>query len=428
MLSTALVALAAALPPVDVAQGVPSDSRGVQDLRPAPAAGARLNVFLDCERCDRDFVREEVAFVDYVRDRTDADVHVLITTAETGAGGREYTVAFIGLGALAPATRTRLFTTEPSDPDDVVRRAVATAITLGLLEIVTASGIPAGLEVSVELPTGPRSMPASDRWNRWIFSLNGDAELQAEESARDRDWSLSVSADRVTSAWKISVGTNVNQRRQQFNLDEEDEEPFSVERHNRGFNWLVVRSLGEHWSAGTMGELRSSTFDNTAFEFSAAPAIEWNFFPYSMYTRRQLRVQYAIGASQNRYHEETLFGKLRETRMGQELSGTWEQREPWGTLESRASWSNFFPGLSLYRVSLDGEVDVRIARGLSVSIEGSASRIRDQISLPRRNATPEEVLLRLRQLRSGFETRISLGIEYQFGSAFASIVNPRFGR
>jgi hypothetical protein len=147
-----------------------------------------------------------------------------------------------------------------------------------------------------------------------------------------------------------------------------------------------------------------------------------------MYTRRQLRVLYAIGGASTKYYEETLFFKTEETRGRQELSTTYEQREPWGTLEGRVEWSNFFPGLSTHRISVDGEVDVRIARGLSVSLEATGSRIRDQLSLPRRNATPEEVLLRLRQLSSDFEVRLEFGITYQFGSQFASIVNPRFGQ
>jgi hypothetical protein len=61
-------------------------------------------------------------------------------------------------------------------------------------------------------------------------------------------------------------------------------------------------------------------------------------------------------------------------------------------------------------------------------VEGNASRIRDQISLPRRGATPEEVLLRLRQLQSGYEVSFSVGLTYSFGSLFNNVVNPRFGR
>ncbi len=40
-----------------------------------------LRVFLDCERqwCDFDHFRREVAFISYVRDRMDAQLHVLVT-------------------------------------------------------------------------------------------------------------------------------------------------------------------------------------------------------------------------------------------------------------------------------------------------------------------------------------------------------------
>ena len=67
-------------------------------------------------------------------------------------------------------------------------------------------------------------------------------------------------------------------------------------------------------------------------------------------------------------------------------------------------------------------------RGFSVTAEVNASRIRDQISLPRRGATPEEILLELRELQSGYEYQVSLGVTYTFGSIYSSIVNPRFGQ
>jgi hypothetical protein len=64
---------------------------------------------------------------------------------------------------------------------------------------------------------------------------------------------------------------------------------------------------------------------------------------------------------------------------------------------------------------------------LSVEVEGAASRIRDQLSLPRRGADPEEILLRLRELQSGYEVSLRVGFNYTFGSIFNNIVNPRFG-
>jgi len=79
------------------------------------------------------------------------------------------------------------------------------------------------------------------------------------------------------------------------------------------------------------------------------------------------------------------------------------------------------------RLEVEGRVGLRLARGFSIEAELSASRVRDQISLPARGATPEEVLLRLRQLRSGYEYNSSISLTYTFGSIFSSLVNPRFG-
>ena len=106
---------------------------------------------------------------------------------------------------------------------------------------------------------------------------------------------------------------------------------------------------------------------------------------------------------------------------------TLEQRERWGSLQTRLEWSQYLHDLSKNRLELQGEVSIRILRGLSVSTEFNASRLRDQLSLPLRGATEEEVLLRLRQLQSGYEYGFGLSLTYTFGSIFSSIVNPRFG-
>ena len=50
-----------------------------------------VRVFLDCQGralsgCDFDLVRREIAWVDWVRNREDADVHLLVTSTRTGAG------------------------------------------------------------------------------------------------------------------------------------------------------------------------------------------------------------------------------------------------------------------------------------------------------------------------------------------------------
>jgi hypothetical protein len=201
-----------------------------------------------------------------------------------------------------------------------------------------------------------------------------------------------------------------------------------VRREERDFQSSIVKALGEHWSAGVFSEIESSTFQNIKLAFRAAPAVEYNVFPYAMYTRRQLRASYAVGVNDLQYYEITLFGKTEETLPQHELSLTYEQRERWGSLQTRVEWSQYLHDLSRTRLEVDGEFSVRLARGLSVQSEINASRIRDQLSLPARGATDEEILLRLRQLESGYEYSFSIGLTYTFGSIFSSVVNPRFGQ
>jgi hypothetical protein len=63
-----------------------------------PAQHDLVRVFLDCNHCDESYLKKEVTFIDYVRNREDADVHLLVTIQETGSGGAQWTLKFIGLG------------------------------------------------------------------------------------------------------------------------------------------------------------------------------------------------------------------------------------------------------------------------------------------------------------------------------------------
>ena len=40
-------------------------------------ASTRLALFLDCNFCDENFIRQEMPYLDHVRDREVADVHVI---------------------------------------------------------------------------------------------------------------------------------------------------------------------------------------------------------------------------------------------------------------------------------------------------------------------------------------------------------------
>src|SRR5688500_580954 len=75
---------------------------GEASAQATAAAPQRLAVFLDCHAdCDFDLIREEISFVDWVRERTVSDIHLLITSLGAGAGGSQYTLAFLGQRSMA---------------------------------------------------------------------------------------------------------------------------------------------------------------------------------------------------------------------------------------------------------------------------------------------------------------------------------------
>ena len=405
----------------------PAQTPAVQT--PAPGQAARLRVFLECSECDSDYLRDEIQWVDFVRQPQDADVHLLSSSTGTGGGGREIVLRFVGRGRFQGADHELRVLSVTGDATETVRRRVLRTVTVGLLQYLAREGQAGDLTVTVRAPgaTGDRQAgPVRDPWRAWVFSIRASGSIQAEETNRESEWSSSISADRVTERWKISFGANTDTSWEEFDLDEDD--PFSVTRREHGVDWFVARSLGPHWSLGLDGGAESSTFGNVTFSGRLAPAVEYSVFPYAEYATRQLRLQYSLGVRRAKYREITLFDKLEETLGQHEVEAVFEQEQPWGSVEVGADFSQYLHDLGKYRLEVDGELSLRVTRGLSLNVDGSASRIRDQISLPRRDATPEEVLLRLRELQSGYEVRFSVGVTYSFGSIFNNIVNPRFGR
>lgn len=393
----------------------------------AQVAAPRLRVYLDCGDCFSEYLRDQIKWVDFVRQPQDADVVLLSSSRETGGGGREYLLRFVGAGRFQGINKDLRAVSVTGDPEDVRRGGVLDAVTVGLLGYMAQDGLPQGFDLSVRPRTATEgdTAPARDPWNLWVFSLRGSGSFEAEETTRELQWSASASADRVTDRWKIAFGARIDERTERFDLDDDD--PFEVTRGSREVEGFVARSLGPHWSFGVDAGVNASDFGNDKFSARFAPAVEYSVFPYQEYASRQLLFQYEVGPRHARYNEITIFDKLRETLWRHEVSMSFDQRQPWGAVELGAEFSQYLHDLGKYRVEVNGEFDLRITRGLSLNLDGNASRIRDQIALPRRGATPEEVLLRLRQLQSGYEVRFSVGLTYSFGSLFNNVVNPRFG-
>ena len=393
------------------------------------APPSKLRVFLDCEDCDFDFMRTEINFVDYVRNRQDAQVHILVTDQRTGGGGTEYTLHFIGQRELANIADTLKYVSPPSTSPDDLRQGMARTIRLGLVRYYAHLGQADRFNVTYTAPKGADGVGASganeDRWNLWVFRTSASGFARGEQSNNFVSLNGSVSASRTTEMWKSRFSVNGNYGQSRFILG--DGSKFNSYSHSYGFSDLLVKSLGTHWSAGQRASWTSSTFLNQKRAIRFAPAVEFNFFPYSQSTRRMLTLQYSPGINFFRYQDTTIFDKTSEVRGDQTLTASLDLRQPWGSISSSLEGAAYIDDFSKRHLVFFNSLDLRLFKGFSFFSFGQVSLIRDQLYLPRGTLSDQERLLRRRQLATSYTYFINIGLSYSFGSIFNNIVNPRFG-
>jgi hypothetical protein len=379
-------------------------------------------VFIDCDFCDRDYFRENLTYINFVRDRADADIHVLITDQRTGSGGREYTFNFIGKREYEAINYTLVYATGPTDTWDEVRSGQLEVLQRGLFPYIVETPLCKYIDIEFQQELEPTAV--KDPWKFWVFSVSADGRFSGESTRKSNSIDLNVSANKVTPDIKIRMGLSGEFEYESYDYEDET---IKSEQDETDFTGMAVKSLGEHWSAGGWVEVESSTYGNVETHFNLAPAVEYNFFPYSESTRRQLRVLYRIGWHRINYIEETIFDKLKETLYRESLTVTLESREPWGSISTSLEGAHYFHDFNKFRINLRGNIDLRIFKGLSLDIRGRYAMIRDQLALPKAGASLDEVLLERKELATDYDYRFSIGLRYTFGSVFSNVVNPRFG-
>ena len=397
------------------------------------APNPRPNVFFDCDGrdCNSEYYRTEITWVNWVRDREVADVHVIMTSLTTGSGGREYQVDLIGYGEHDGYEDTSLFQALSTDTDRERLDGVTHALGISLASFANQSGFRGivtlqGSNVASEGPVGTRLVSQAevdDPWNLWFFRFNGSGNLDGEETRSSVRLNTSLSASRVSPTWKINFFGYTNLNRVEFELEDGT---FTDQRTDWNLSQMITYALSERWSIGALSQLSRSTRSNQNFRAELTPAIEYSFFPYDEATRRSLTVFYNIGPAYRDYIDETVFGELEETKWEQSLEIELSQRQPWGDAGITVRASHYLHDIQRHNVSLRGDVDFRIVRGFSVNARGDIGWVDDQIYLSAGGVTDEEALLRLRTRATDFNYGLTVGFSIQFGSIFNNVVNNRF--
>lgn len=382
-----------------------------------------VKIFIDCDVCDLDYIKEEMSFVSYVRDPKVANIQIIINDQNTGNGGKEYSLFFIGLDGFEFLNDIQKFTSNPDDTEAEIREGLLKVMKLGLMRYLARTPLADKFEITYKTEDTVKDS-IIDKWRNWVFNINLNGYFNGEESHKSNYYNGNISINKVTEKQKINFGYYFNYNLNKFKIDTLIIKSSTL---SQDLNFLYVKSLGAHWSVGTIYDTYSSSFRNTRIRTTIAPALEYNLFPYNESNSRQLRFLYSVKYNYVEYNDTTIFNKLNETLFGHNLEIALKLKRKWGSVTTSVSASNYFHDFSKNSLNLWTQISVRLFKGFSVVLNGSSSLIHDQLYLQKSNASNEDILLQQRQIATQYSYYISAGISYTFGSIYSNIVNPRFG-
>ena len=423
-LGVATLCMALALPVAGSAQ----DPRG-------PGDDARMRVFFDCSdrQCtvDEPFFRTEISWVDWVRDREDSDVHVIITSQETASGGQEFQIDFLGRGIIDGVLDRMTFTSLGTDVEQEALDGLTTTLAIGLARFASFAGYTRAIAFEI-LRTGERDPDArarggqnvDDPWNLWVFEFGGSGTFRGTDTRDTEFVSGNVNASRTGPTWKWNFGGDWNRQVVETLLS--SGETFSSTLIDWRTGSETVYAVAEHWSVGLTTRMLSRPRENQKLRVRVTPALEYSLFPYEDATRRSLTAQYTVGPVYRDYEETTIFGEDAETRFEESMQVRFTQVQPWGDGQASVTATHLLDDISKHNVEIRGEISLKIVKGLRLNASGNASWVTDQIYISADGASEEEILLNLTTRASDFNYRFNFGFSFRFGSIYNNVVNNRF--
>ena len=406
---------------------------GQESPEEAPAAEL-LNVFLDCHlvlSCDTDHFRREITFVNWVRTRENAQVHVILTYTPSGSGN-EYEFDYIGLGGFQGQDAHLAWASSTVNTRDEIINGITRTMALGFIPYAQQLGLAEQLRVVFETAgtvqrerqTRAQRGPEDDPWSFWVFRINTRADISGEDKRKVRNFNGTLSADRITEDFKVEMTFTGRSDRTESQLSSGTW--IISDRTSWSATGVAVQSLADHWSLGAQFGAGSSSTANRKVGYRAAPALEWNLFPYTESTRRQLIFLYQVGAAWIDWEEETIFEKTSEYVFDQRFRADLNFRQPWGNGGTSLQVASLLEDFSKWQLTVASTISIRLFRGFSFNVGGNYDIIRNQIGLRRRNLTDEEILTARRELETDSSYRLNFGFTYDFGSIFNNVVNTRF--
>lgn len=388
----------------------------VKDIQSDP-----LKVYYDGGGSLFSFLRNDINFVQFVRNPLDAQILLQINSQSTGNSGKKYSLYFTGQTVFENINDT-LITTIPANKSDAERyNEIVRVVKLGLVAYINKT--PYNKFLKVVFQKSVEKVPEEDKWDSWVFSIGLNGSIEGEEAKREFLYEADLDVNRVKEDSKIKINGSFSNELKEF---EEDDEISTNHKRNRMLSVLYVNSVSEHFSAGMSGKVKSKTYENLHTGFYIAPAVEYNIFPYNESIRKNFTFLYRIGYSFNKYYRSTIYMKEKENLFNQSLKIDYELKEIWGELNMYLAASNYLHDFNKNRIDFRTRVSFRLSGSFFFNVLLYASYVNDQLYLPSKEASLEDILLNQIELSTRYQYELKFGVRYTFGSIYNSVVNTRF--
>ena len=385
-----------------------------------------LKIYLDCDRCDNTYIKQNLGNVQFVRDQNLGDVHLFFITQRNGSGGTLYDIDFIGKNKFANINYTLSFSTDTNMTRDDVRKRTMEYIKLGLVRFWIEKGTLEGVSVLAPTPEVEEELnktEVKDPWNYWVFRVGANGWFNGQESNKSSNLNFDMSARRVTEKNKFFIRVSFNERKQTYKYEGDDQ---IYVNSGKSLSVNDVLSINDHWSYGIFGGVGTSTYSNYDLYWNLKPALEYNFFKYDESAKKQLVLSYRNGIRYNDYIERSVYAKDTEFLWEHSISFGGSVRQEWGDLNGEVSFDQYLHDTTQNALNFNFRTNIRLFKGFNFNIGGGYSITRNQINLPAGDVSLEDLLLQQQQLESGYNYFFNVGLSYSFGSIYNTIVNPRF--
>lgn len=382
-----------------------------------------IRVFIDCDICNNNVIKEEIPIVSYVRDPSHADVHLIIMCNYAANGGKVYNLKFIGLGKFANQLIEFDYNSPLSNPEINEQKGLAKSILYGLVPFISQTPYKETINISYNnIKVNNKIKTIDDNWYNWVFKISLRGFYEGEQTSKNINVGGSLNASKITDDVKLKNNLEYNYGHEEF-IDEQNK--IKSTKRSWLFESAYIKSITNHLSMGLIGSLNSSTYRNIKLSSSLFSGIEYNFFPWEKFNSEILTAGFYLGHKTFRYYNRTIFNKTYESLLFHSVKFEAEIKQNWGSFYGNLEFLQYPELDKKYRISFDNYLSFRLSEGLEFTVGFELERIHDQLYIAEGEATLEEILLKQKQLQTNYRYETSFGIRYTFGSIYNNVVNLR---